>query len=72
LDIAEGLCKNWAMPDWVVTALWVAGALLVEKWLDYVERPKWLRRRALKRAARKFVIIHPVPRKPKPPAKSVP
>lgn len=28
------------------TLLWVLLALVLEKWLDYVERPRWLRRKA--------------------------
>ena len=47
------------------TALWVLLALLIEKWLDYVERPKWLRRRQLKQAKKKKVVL--VVKAPKPP-----
>ena len=56
-------CNNEAMPEWLHTALWIALALLIEKWLDYVERPRWLRRKAKRAPKKPHVLI--VVKKPK-------
>ena len=53
------------MPSWLETLLWIALALTLEKWLDHVVLPKWLRKRT-KQMGQRLVILSTPKRKKEP------